>query len=62
MSSTGASAAHADVRSALGLVAGHGGLGSVFLVSTLVVLGGAAVAMRLLRAPAGASLTQGVGS
>ena len=36
---------------ALGLVADHAGLGSVFLVSTLVVLGAGAVAMRLLRAP-----------
>jgi predicted MFS family arabinose efflux permease len=37
---------------ALGLVADHAGLGSVFLVSTLVVLGAALVAVRLLRAPA----------
>ena len=36
---------------ALGLVADRAGLRSVFLVSTLVVLGGAVVAMRLLRAP-----------
>ena len=36
---------------ALGLVADHAGLGSVFLVSTLVVLGAGAVAVRLLRAP-----------
>jgi predicted MFS family arabinose efflux permease len=36
---------------ALGLVADHAGLGSVFLVSTLVVLGAALVAVRLLRAP-----------
>lgn len=33
----------------LGLVAGWGGLGAVFLVSALVVLGSAAVAARLLR-------------
>ncbi|WP_418159035.1 arabinose transporter [Benzoatithermus flavus] len=40
---------------ALGLIAGGAGLGTVFLTSTLVVLGAAAVAMRLLRAssPAG---------
>ena len=37
---------------ALGLIAGGAGLGAVFLASTLVVLGAAAVAMRLLRAPA----------
>jgi MFS family permease len=37
---------------ALGLVATRAGLRAVFLVSTLVVLGGAAVAVRLLRAPA----------
>jgi MFS family permease len=43
----------------LGLLAEHAGLGSVFLVSTLVVLGGAVVAMRLLRAPVRTSLTQG---
>ena len=36
---------------ALGLVADRAGLRSVFLVSTLVVLGGAVVAMRLLRVP-----------
>lgn len=36
----------------LGLIAGGAGLGAVFLASTLVVLGAAAVAMRLLRAPA----------
>jgi MFS family permease len=47
---------------ALGLVATHAGLGSVFLVSTLVVLSGAVVAMRLLAAPARASLTSGDGS
>ena len=32
---------------ALGLVAGRAGLGSVFLVSTLVVLGAAAITVRL---------------
>jgi MFS family permease len=37
---------------ALGLVASHTGLGSVFLVSTLVTLGAAGVAWRLLRTPA----------
>lgn len=36
---------------ALGLVAGHVGLGAVFLVSAAVVLCAAAVAMRLVRAP-----------
>jgi len=36
---------------ALGLVADHAGLGSVFLVSTLVVFGAALVAVRLLPAP-----------
>jgi MFS family permease len=36
---------------ALGLIAGGAGLGAVFLASALVVLGAAAVAMRLLRAP-----------
>jgi predicted MFS family arabinose efflux permease len=35
---------------ALGLLAGRAGLGSVFLVSTVVVLSAAAVAVRLLRA------------
>lgn len=35
---------------ALGLIAGGAGLGAVFLASTLVVLGAAAVAARLLRA------------
>jgi MFS family permease len=33
---------------ALGLIAGYAGLGSVFLTSTLIVLGGAVVALRLL--------------
>ena len=37
---------------ALGLVAARAGLASVFLASTLVVLCGSAVALRLLRAPA----------
>jgi predicted MFS family arabinose efflux permease len=37
---------------ALGLVASRAGLGSVFLVSTVVVLAAAPVAVRLLRAPA----------
>ena len=37
---------------ALGLIAGGAGLGTVLLASTLVVLGTAAVAMRLLRVPA----------
>jgi MFS family permease len=37
---------------ALGLVANHTGITSVFLVSTLVVLCAAVVALRLLRAPA----------
>jgi MFS family permease len=37
---------------ALGLVADHTGLSSVFLVSTLVVLCAAVIAVRLLRAPA----------
>jgi MFS family permease len=37
---------------ALGLIAGGAGLGAVFFASTLVVLGAAVVAMRLLRAPA----------
>ena len=36
---------------ALGLIAGGAGLGAVFLASTLVVLGAAAVAARLLNAP-----------
>jgi len=36
---------------ALGLLAGVAGLGAVFLASALVVLGAAAVAMRLLNAP-----------
>ena len=36
---------------ALGLVADHAGLSSVFLVSTVVTLGAAVVAARLLRAP-----------
>jgi MFS family permease len=36
---------------ALGLVADHAGLASVFLVSTVVTLGAAVVAARLLRAP-----------
>jgi hypothetical protein len=34
---------------ALGLIANRAGLGSVFLVSTLMILGAAAVAVRLLR-------------
>jgi predicted MFS family arabinose efflux permease len=34
---------------ALGLVAGRAGLGSVFLVSTIVVLGASAIGLRLLR-------------
>jgi MFS family permease len=38
---------------ALGLVAGWADLGTVFLASTLIVLGAAAIAWRLLRAPAG---------
>ena len=38
---------------ALGLLANHAGLRSVFLVSTLVVLSAAAIAVRLLRAPGG---------
>jgi predicted MFS family arabinose efflux permease len=33
---------------ALGLIAGYSGLGSVFLASTLIVLGGAVIALRLL--------------
>ena len=37
---------------ALGLVADHAGLSSIFLVSTVVTLGAAVVAVRLLRAPA----------
>jgi MFS family permease len=37
---------------ALGLIAGLAGLGSVFLTSTLIVLCAAAIALRLLRAPA----------
>jgi MFS family permease len=36
---------------ALGLIAAWAGIGAVFLVSTLVVLSAAAIAMRLLRAP-----------
>jgi MFS family permease len=36
---------------ALGLIAGWAGLSSVFLASTLIVLGGAVVAMRLLHTP-----------
>jgi MFS family permease len=36
---------------ALGLIAGRAGLSSVFLASTLVVLSGSAVAVRLLRTP-----------
>ena len=36
---------------ALGLVAAGAGLGAVFLVSALVVLGGAVIAVRLLRVP-----------
>lgn len=39
---------------ALGLVADHAGLSSVFLVSTVVTLGAAVVAARLLRAPSAA--------
>jgi predicted MFS family arabinose efflux permease len=38
---------------ALGLVATRTGIRSVFLLSTLVVLGAATVAVRLLRPPAG---------
>jgi len=37
---------------ALGLIAGWTGLGSVFFASTLIVLGGAVIAMRLLAIPA----------
>jgi MFS family permease len=36
---------------ALGLVAGEAGLGAVFLASALVVLGAAAIALRLLKTP-----------
>ena len=39
---------------ALGLVADHSGLSSVFLVSTIVTLAAAVVAMRLRRAPSAA--------
>jgi hypothetical protein len=37
---------------ALGLIAGRAGLGSVFLVSTVVALGAVPVAKRLQRGPA----------
>src|SRR5918911_1688772 len=37
---------------ALGFLANHAGIGSVFLIGSLVVLSAAAVAARLLRAPA----------
>jgi predicted MFS family arabinose efflux permease len=36
---------------ALGLVASGAGMGAVFLVSTLIVLGAAAIAVRLLNMP-----------
>ena len=37
---------------ALGLIAGGAGLGAVFLAGALVVLGAAAIALRLMRTPA----------
>jgi hypothetical protein len=35
----------------MGLIAGRAGLGAVFLAGALVVLGAAAVAARILKAP-----------